>query len=344
MPPNQISVTLLREKETPRPIAEDKSNLTKQEIATPEVPPAWSNPAKQKRNKNRKTVPATNAERAASAPLTMKGAGKNREEDRAPKAQVNLNINLGDLWEIAGQDPRIQRMKQDRQKPKTFERERLTLYNIPKEAHHREIRSILEASWNPDWKDLHDESLSEVSLPWVKRGLKNWLRSWQDSIKNQGAKIEGMSEEHLMVLQKKADPEAASSRTSVEIDLEPLPDGSWAASISKSSDHPFFDQTALREAQEAAKIFPSWKEGHGSLLRYRLDAKFVIVPPSPSSLLGLSCAFPFCTPEELKELELYYWFKKVIRKQIRFMGMVRAPPKKPNQTENENNNRLIIAD
>jgi TonB family protein len=113
-----------------------------------------------------------------------------------------------------------------------------------------------------------------------------------------------------------------SNEVAVEIALEPLRDGSWAVSISKSSGHPFFDRATLDEVRKAAVHFPSWKEGYGSALIYRMSARFIIVPPSPSTLIGLTCAFPFCTPDELKEAKLIHWFKKIVQKNVRFLGVL----------------------
>jgi len=46
--------------------------------------------------------------------------------------------------------------------------------------------------------------------------------------------------------------------------------------------------------------------------------------------------------KETRGNRLYYWFKKVIRKHIHFMGIVHAPQPKKNQTDTERH--LIRAD
>jgi hypothetical protein len=129
--------------------------------------------------------------------------------------------------------------------------------------------------------------------------------------------------ESILVVQ---DNRYTLNRVSVEINLEPLHDGSYASSISKPSGHPFFDQAALAEIKKMSTHFSPWEKGYGHVLRYKLDATFTIVPPSPSTLIGLSCAFPFCTPDELKELEVIHWFKKMVTKNVYFEGLIAPPP------------------
>lgn len=245
-----------------------------------------------------------------------------------PLPEIDPTPSVGLLMEIAGADPRVRRMLRDRERPSIFERARLRTTNLPPDLDYARIRAIIAATWSPEFVDVKDESISEVSVPWVRRGLKNWLTGWQEELKRQGlARGPPALDDPWAATFASTNPEAAADSVAVELDLEPLSDGTWAVSIAVPSDHPFFDRRALESVREAAAVFPPWAEGYGSAVRYRLDARFVIVPPSLSTLLSLSYAFPFCTPEELQELEVYYWFKKLVRARVDFLGLAEAPPR-----------------
>jgi hypothetical protein len=236
------------------------------------------------------------------------------------------------LLELAGQDPRIRRRIDPDEAGPFHEPRGFELTNLPPELKHQEIKRLIKTAWKPDWRDIKDEAITQVSGGWVKKGIVNWLGKWQEELKQQhapsadqpGTAPEDRPPQELpqtFTIDFKTDPQ----RLAVVVEVEPLRDGSWAVSIAEPSGHPFFDEHAREQIEQVANLFPGWSEGYGGAVRYRLEADFVIVPPSSSSLLGLSCAFPFCTPEELEELEVIYWFKKILATRVYFEGLQRAP-------------------
>jgi len=239
------------------------------------------------------------------------------------------------LLELAADDPRIRRRLEPEptgpfSRPHGPERN-----NLPPGLKHEEIERLITVAWRPDWRDIKDEAIAEVSSGWAAKTLANWLAKWQEDLQaQQGPSPEGppagedLPEElgpqelpPTFTIDFATDPQ----RVVVIVEVEPLRDGGWAVSIAEPSGHPIFDRHALEQIEEVANLFPEWREGYGSAARYRLEADFVIVPPSTNSILGLSCAFPFCTPEELEELEVIYWFKKIIGSKVYFEGLLRAP-------------------
>ncbi len=248
-----------------------------------------------------------------------------KEEDIAVEpdlSAIRLEPSVSLLNEIATADPRVKR-RLDAMKRGPFETPQVpSLVNLPKSLKYDEIRRKMSVQWTPDWDDIKSEGISEVSGEWVKRGLSNWLKRWQESIKKHDNNGSPAREKKPYELEP-TDIESTSNEVAVDLALEPLRDGTWAVSISNASGHPFFDRETLAQVRAVAALFPPWPEGYGSALIYRMKAKFIIVPPSASTLIGLTCAFPFCTPEELKKAEVIHWFKKMIRKNVRFLGLVR---------------------
>jgi hypothetical protein len=247
--------------------------------------------------------------------------------------KIKVEPNPLMLFELAGEDPRIRRRIERDEAGPFHEPRGLELTNLPPELKHQEIKRLIAVAWKPNWRDIKDEEIAEVSSGWAAKSLANWLGKWQEQLKQQqgssadrpaGGAPEDRPPQELpqtFTIDFQTDPQ----KVVVVVDVEPLRDGSWAVSIAEPSGHPFFDDRALEQIEQIANLFPEWSDGYGSAVRYRLEADFVIVPPSTSSLLGLSCAFPYCTPEELKELEVIHWFKKIIGSKVYFEGLLRAP-------------------
>ncbi|MDJ0765481.1 MAG: hypothetical protein QNJ97_21045 [Myxococcota bacterium] len=239
--------------------------------------------------------------------------------------KLDINIRPDILNNIALRDPRIRRKRQVPQIGPFARKRGPTKHNLPPDLKHEDIRKFIEVTWQPDFSQIKDEGIAKVSPAWIKRGLRQWTKNYQEQIKAWGrpdTKVKDFNDISGPV----PFPDYSKSAVSVEIDIEPLRDGTWAASIAKPSGHPFFDAHTLAAVKEIARLFPPWEAGYGHALRYRMDANFIIIPPRISTLFGLSCSFPFCTPEEYKKLEVYHWFKKLIQNHVYFEGLIPPPP------------------
>jgi hypothetical protein len=243
------------------------------------------------------------------------------------------------LAAIAAQDARIRRLT-ERQPTGPFARpRRFRRTDLPPALKYLKIKRLMAASWQPDWHDIKDEEIAEVSSGWARETLISWLERWQRDLREQQRRSRPAEDDGPQPLAEReneplpetftVDLDGDPQTVAVLIDAEPLRDGGWTVSVAVPSGHPFFDRHALEQIERAAELFPPWPEGYGSAVRYRLEARFIIVPPSTSSIFGLSCAFPFCTPEELKELKVIHWFKKIIDTNVYFEGLLEAPPVTP---------------
>jgi outer membrane biosynthesis protein TonB len=286
---------------------------------------------KTKRTKKYRQVPTdkntpqseANVEIEPALPKVESSVPPSKEEPASPDlSSIDLIPSAALLNQIAQSDLRVKR-RMEEMKDGPFDTPPVpSRTQIPNTLKYDEIQRRMSVQWTPDWDDIKDEGISEVSKKWVKRGLFDWLKRWQKHVEKHNNN--GMpAREKRPFETEPTDIEVASNSVAVELAIEPLKDGTWAVSIRKGSGHPFFDQAALEDARKAAVHFPAWPEGYGSALIYQLDAKFIIVPPNLATLVGLTCAFPFCTPEELKKAEVIHWFKKIVRKSVRFLGILR---------------------
>jgi hypothetical protein len=275
---------------------------------------------------------------AAAADLLPAGEPDAGAAEPAPEDLSGISVEPDPLmlFELAAQDPRIRRRVELDEAGPFHEPRGLELTNLPRGLKHREIKRLIKAAWKPDWHDIKDEAIAEVSGGWVKDGIVSWLGKWQEQLRQQQPQPIPSADQPVGTAPEERQPQELPPTFTIDfptnpqkvvviVDAEPLRDGGWAVSIAGPSGHPFFDERALEQIEGVANLFPEWSEGYGSAVRYRLEADFVIVPPSTSSLLGLSCAFPFCTPEELEELEVIHWFKKILATRVYFEGLLRAP-------------------
>jgi len=255
---------------------------------------------------------------------------------------INFEPSPMMLFEAAGRDPRIRRRTRQSLVGLFDKRPQLQRYNLPPKLKYRKIKRLIAATWKPAWDLIKDDGISKVSAAWVRKGITAWLGNWQRQLQKQQrpATDRPLNSKDMLPLKNRLNEQLPQMSTidfgtnpqlvSVLIDAEPMTDGSWIVSIAQSSRHPFFDQYALDKMEETAKLFPQWPEGYGSAVRYRLEARFVIIPPSTSSIIGLNCAFPFCTLEELKNLEVTHWFKKLVDSKVYFEGLVTVPEETTN--------------
>ena len=255
------------------------------------------------------------------APAPPQRDAPSQNPDPEDLASLNLSINGSVLNDIAAADPRIKRLTAPPPKGPFAKAKKPSRIGVPKSLKYDEIRRRMKTAWQPDWSSIKDDGISKVSKTWAIRGIANALKRWQKRVQRRDME----TKQRELKLYELAPPEidAGSNTVTVEVAVEPLRDGDWAVSIYKSSGHPFFDEQALSSLRGAAEHFPPWPQGYGSALIYRMSAKYIIVPPSPHTLIGLNCAFPFCTPDELKNAEVIHWFKKMIEKRVRFMGILR---------------------
>ncbi len=304
---------------TPRPVPESEP-----EARAPKKHP-------KKRPRPRPTPPPVSDAVEAAPPelATPTTEVPTDEPPETPETNVEPNLDLDSsrhiFAKVASEDPRIRRMLDKPEEGPFAKKKGPSKFNLPRDLPFDEIRRVVDQAWNPEWDQIKDKAVSEYSGKRVKQGLKEWFQSWQEEVKKQSGK-HAVPKDAIEEIIAVPDKTYTASRVSVEIDLEPLRDGSYAASIATPSGHPFFDAAALQEIKQMAAHLPPWKEGYGNALRYKLEAQFIIIPPRPDTLIGLSCAFPFCHPDELKELELMHWFKKIIVKNVYFQGMIAPPP------------------
>lgn len=185
------------------------------------------------------------------------------------------------------------------------------LFDLPRELDYTRIRNLIETSWTPSWSHIKDESISEISAAWLARSFLEGAERWQDEAERYANPAPAAPSKQ------EKEGKARQGIVAVTLELEPLREGDWAVSIAHPSSQPLFDQGALADTRAVASLFPAWVAGYGSALWYRLEATLTILPPLPQ--IGLSCLF--CTPDELKKIEVLYPFKKLMRKDVVFVGL-----------------------
>jgi len=200
---------------------------------------------------------------------------------------------------------------------------------VPYDAHLYTMKNDLEDFWNPEFSEIHEDTIKKAVVKWAKnykKAAKHYGKTGQpsgSSSSGDGAdgNMGGPDEQGPNLLDTYndiAESDAWTTSVRVVVDLELDGKGGWRVSIAKPSGHGSYDDEAVEDLEKAlGSKSLSLPEGPIKL-RLALEADFSITPPLPMAGFGFDLA--------LKYFDFSYPLKKKISKRIRLLDVSYPEP------------------
>lgn len=196
---------------------------------------------------------------------------------------------------------------------------------VPYDARLFKFRNDLEDFWNPEFSEIHEETVKKAMVKWAKnykKAVRHYGKTGQpysgSSSSNYGSneKTGDPNEQGLKLLDtynEIAESDAWTTSVRVVVDLDLDGKGGWRVSIAKPSGHASYDHEAVEDLEKALGSKSLSLSKDPIKLRLALEADFSITPPLPMAGFSFDLA--------LKHFDLSYPLKKKIRKHIRLLDI-----------------------
>ncbi|MBW1811006.1 MAG: energy transducer TonB [Deltaproteobacteria bacterium] len=183
----------------------------------------------------------------------------------------------------------------------------------------------MEHYWTPDFSQVHDSEITEISGPWLRRTVWNWLGGWyENAAATDGFGFRPLDEDpyqsidtSMLDVQLAAfqdDGYGAKVTTIVEVKVNAA--GQLKAKLFETSGHPGFDRAVMQGIRQAIKTpDPDDLPPGPARSLYAMSARYVILPPLP--VVGF--AFDF----QLDYFEFLYPLKKMVFGQAKLLAVYR---------------------
>lgn len=199
---------------------------------------------------------------------------------------------------------------------------------VPYDARFYTFKNDLEDFWNPEFSEIHEETIKKAVVKWAKnykKAAKHYGKTGQPSGSSSGDGAEGKiggpddaGPNLLDTYNDIAESDAWTTSVRVVVDLELDGKGGWRVSIAKPSGHGSYDDEAVEDLEKALKSKSLTLPDGPIKLRLALEADFSITPPLPMAGFGFDLA--------LKYFDFSYPLKKKISKRIRLLDVSYPEP------------------
>ncbi len=181
--------------------------------------------------------------------------------------------------------------------------------------------------WQPDFSQVRDAEITEISGAWVRRQLKDWLGGWYQQARRSNA--DGL-------LPASEDPYRQIDTTMFDLMNESIQNlGTWVstlvevrlgsqgdlqARLLRGSGHPLYDQAAVESVLRGLRhtladdLPPGPARAH-----FEVSARYTILPPMPVVGFGFDLMLGY--------FELMYPLKKMVQGQVRMVALYREARK-----------------
>jgi TonB-like protein len=183
----------------------------------------------------------------------------------------------------------------------------------------------MEHYWTPDFSQVHDSEITEISGPWLRRTVWNWLGGWyENAARTDGFGFERQEQDpYLTVDTSMLDVQLAAfqdegygAKVTTIVEVKVDAGGQLQARLFETSGHPGFDRAVMQGVEQAIKNpdDDDLPPGPARSL-YAMSARYAILPPLP--VVGF--AFDF----QLDYFELLYPLKKMVFGQAKLLAVYR---------------------
>ncbi len=183
----------------------------------------------------------------------------------------------------------------------------------------------MEHYWTPDFSQVHDSEITEISGPWLRRTVWNWLGGWyENAARTDGYGFEPEEQDpYLTVDTSMLDVQLAAfqdegygAKVTTIVEVKVDAGGQLQARLFETSGHPGFDRAVMQGVRQAIKNPDDDDLPPGpSRSLYAMSARYAILPPLP--VVGF--AFDF----QLDYFELLYPLKKMVFGQAKLLAVYR---------------------